>query len=272
MGPSFCLALLCFSKKFGVPLLHCSLVLLFPLLLICFVTPFFVAPFFITPLLCYSLFQCSLFHYAFTLLHPCIVAPCFTTPLFCYSLVSLCPCFIAPYGKDEIGADVNFWMKILAWMELCSWIKFMTNIWKFNDAMKLITQMHLEWLIRWNLTRWVNSWCKLNLDEIMSMNELKHEVSKINHWGLNWGICEFNENQWHGWNNHISLIGHTKVDVHKNYLSPYAWMPFALLITSIELHFLQYSSFIYIASMWIILYMNKNLAHVNNSHPCVMLC
>jgi hypothetical protein len=62
---------------------------------------------------------------------------------------------------------------------------------KFNNAMKLTTQMQLEWLIRWNLTRWVNRWCKLNLDEIMSMTELKHEVNKINHWGLNCCIWEF---------------------------------------------------------------------------------
>jgi hypothetical protein len=77
--------------------------------------------------------------------------------------------------------EPNFWMKILTWTKLCSWIKFMTNIWKFNDAMKLTTQMQLEWLIRWNL----------NVDEIMSRNELKHEVNKINHWGLNWCIWEF---------------------------------------------------------------------------------
>jgi hypothetical protein len=62
---------------------------------------------------------------------------------------------------------------------------------KFNNAMKLTTQMQLEWLIRWNLTRWVNRWCKLNLDEIMSVNEPKHEVNKIKHWGLNCCIWEF---------------------------------------------------------------------------------
>jgi len=192
MGPSFCLALLCFT--IGVPLLRCSLLLLFLFLLLCFVAPFFIT------LLCYSLIQCFLFHYGFTLLHPCIVTPCFITPLFCYSLVSLCPCFIAPYGKDanwgrckwnKTSMEPNFWMKILTWTKLCSWIKFMTNIWKFNDAMKLTTQMQLEWVIRWNLIPWVNRWCKLNLDEIMSMNELTHEVNKINHWGLNWCVWEF---------------------------------------------------------------------------------
>jgi hypothetical protein len=87
--------------------------------------------------------------------------------------------------------EPNFWMKILTWTKLCSLIKFMANIWKFNDAIKLTTQMQLEWVIRWNLIPWVNRWCILNLDEIMSMNELKHEVNKINHWGFNLCVWEF---------------------------------------------------------------------------------
>ncbi len=119
MGPSFCLALLCLRKKIGGPLLCCSLVLLFPFLLLslllpfsllCFVIPWFNVPFYTVPLLCYTLallLLASLHH-------------CFATPLFHCALASL-----HPMAKMQIGADINEikhqWNKTFGWKYWHGW-------------------------------------------------------------------------------------------------------------------------------------------------------